>query len=131
MTFSEELRIRRERINQMRKDLERTGMLESDDHCQIAAQELVDKGYRKEIEDVPDTNVGNKSEWISVKERLPENARVYLCRCVIDGNTDYPFFMVLHYILIDENPHFQHECDHGLKVTHWMPIPEPPKGAVE
>lgn len=67
-------------------------------------------------------------KWISVKDRLPEKARDYLCRCVIKDNYDYPFFMVLRYILIDENPHFQHECEDGLRVTHWMPLPELPKG---
>ena len=68
------------------------------------------------------------NNWISVKDRLPEKVTDYLCRCVIKDNFDYPFFMVLRYILIDKNPHFQHECDDGLKVTHWMLIPEPPKG---
>ena len=66
-------------------------------------------------------------EWISVKERLPEKGRDYLCRCIIKDNFDYPFFMVLRYIMIDVIPHFQHECDDGLKVTHWMPNPELPK----
>ena len=63
-------------------------------------------------------------EWISVKERLPEKGVDCLCRCVIKDNIEYPFYMVLRYILIDVNPHFQHECDYGLRVTHWMPIPE-------
>ena len=67
------------------------------------------------------------AEWISVKERLPEKGSDYLCRCIIRDNTEYPFFMVLRYILIDKNPHFQHECNDGLRVTHWIPIPEPPK----
>lgn len=69
-----------------------------------------------------------RGEWVSVKDRLPEKAIDYLCRCVIKDNFDYPFFMVLRYILVDKNPHFQHECDDGLKVTHWIVIPEPPKG---
>lgn len=78
-------------------------------------KKLYNAGYRKQ------------SEWISVDKMLPEKARDYLCRCVIRDNADYPFFMVLRYILIDENPHFQHECDNGLRVSHWMPLPEAPK----
>ena len=65
--------------------------------------------------------------WIPVTERLPEKATEYLCRCVVYNMNDMPFYMVLRYILIDEEPHFQHEKTGGLKVTHWMPIPEPPK----
>ena len=67
------------------------------------------------------------AEWISVSDELPERGIDYLCRCIIKDNTDYPFFMVLRYIMIDVNPHFQHECDDGLRVTHWMPIPELPR----
>lgn len=66
------------------------------------------------------------SKWISVEERLPEypiDKRGYLCRITAH---EYPFYMVLNYILIDKNPHFQHENE-VLKVTHWMPLPEPPR----
>ena len=62
--------------------------------------------------------------WKSVKNELPEKGKEYLCRCNVDGNDEYPFFMVLRYYLVDKNPHFQHECEHGLQVTHWMEIPE-------
>lgn len=62
--------------------------------------------------------------WISVNDQLPERATDYLCRCVIRDNVDYPFYMVLRYILFNKDPHFQHECDNGLRVTHWMHIPE-------
>ena len=59
--------------------------------------------------------------WIPVTDRLPEKATEYLYRCCICEN-DYSFYMVLTYYLFDEDPHFQHECEHGLRVTHWMPI---------
>lgn len=87
-----------------------------DCYARDEAKKLYRAGFRKQ------------SEWISVEERLPEEGKDYLCRCIINRNTEYPFVMVLHYILFDENPHFQHECDDGLKVTHWMPLPEPLKG---
>ena len=65
--------------------------------------------------------------WIPVTERLPDRQGEYICRCCIDGNEWYPFHMVLRYYLVDKKPHFRHECEHGLQVTHWMPLPEPPK----
>ncbi len=71
---------------------------------------------------------GKFTPWIPVSERLPEKCKEYLCLCNIDGHTDFPFYMVLRYYLVDKKPHFQHECAHGLNVTHWMPLPEPPKG---
>lgn len=67
-------------------------------------------------------------KWISVKDRLPNKATEYLCRCIVNDDNTYPFYMVLRYILFDKNPHFQHETKGGMKVSHWMPLPEPPKG---
>lgn len=66
-------------------------------------------------------------KWIPVTERLPEKAADYLCRCTVNDFDDMPFYMVLRYIVYDKNPHFQHETKGGMKVTHWMPLPEPPK----
>ena len=66
-------------------------------------------------------------KWIPVTERLPNNCKEYVCLCNIDWYTGYSFPMVLRYYLIDEKPHFQHESEHGLNVTHWMPLPEPPE----
>lgn len=81
------------------------------------------KGYtmQKLIVNAPTIEV---PRWIPVTARLPEKGNEYLCCCCIDGHTEYPFFMVLRYYLVDEKPHFQHECEHGLKVTHWMEIPK-------
>lgn len=67
-------------------------------------------------------------EWVSVKDRVPEKQQQYLCICNIDGHTEYSFYMILDYYIVDEKPHFQHECEHGLNVTHWMSLPQPPKG---
>ena len=60
--------------------------------------------------------------WISVKDRLPDNSGDYLI--VSDGGvyvdryvSDYMIFMY---------PDQNNEQD--LHVTHWMPLPEPPSG---
>ena len=85
-----------------------------------------------DVEFVADHLIANGvtiQKWIPVTERLPDNCKDHLCLCNIDGHTEYPFAMVLRYYLVDEKPHFQHESEHGLHVTHWMPIPEPPKVA--
>lgn len=86
------------------------------DHCR--AEALYNAGYRKQIE----------GEWISVEERLPDPTKnVLVCKtfrgkpyidigCVKDAETcccasdEFIIKPWLH------------------KLTHWMPLPEPPKG---
>lgn len=69
-------------------------------------------------------------QWIPVTERFPEKCVDYLCLCVLtDDNHVKPFCMVLRYIR-DNEPHFQYELNGSIKVTHWMPLPEPPKEGV-
>ena len=53
-------------------------------------------------------------EWISVKDRLPDTDGEYLC-------TWNGYIGVLIYDR--EQGYFHHN-----KVTHWMPLPELPKG---
>ena len=78
-----------------------------------------------------DNNVGDKlspTEWIPVTERLPKRRMQCVCRYVF-GNDTQGFFQVLDYYAADAQPHFQHELGgSGMRVTHWMPLPEPPKG---
>ena len=60
-------------------------------------------------------------EWISVKDRLPEGGAIVLC------NTDY-FVEVLQW---DERADMwfdQYRSYRKNYVTHWMPLPQPPKG---
>lgn len=72
------------------------------------------------FKDVPDTNVG---EWISVKDRLPEENTEVLIYCKTNRGKEVFF--------VDKIRYFR-----GLpiwqvwreKVTHWMPLPKPPKG---
>ena len=88
------------------------------------ADRLLDNGVTFET----DTNVGSK--WIPVTERLPEKNGEYLCRYVFGDYCEMPFYQALHYYAAGERPHFQHELEGGspkMKVTHWMPLPEPPQ----
>lgn len=74
------------------------------------------------------TNVPNK--WISVEERLPEiNQPVLICafgRSVGEGT--YYGHDGVHHV-------WKMYCVAGTywddEVTHWMPLPEPPKGGIK
>lgn len=66
--------------------------------------------------------------WIPVSERLPDRNGRYLCRYVFNDHYDMSFEQVISYYATDKKPHFQNEGDGlGMKVTHWMPLPEPPR----
>ena len=63
-------------------------------------------------------------EWIPVEERLPEekvNCIVYYKHAYCD-NDDYWAIGICFY----NGEKFQ--MDWSYKVTHWMPLPKPPKG---
>ena len=55
------------------------------------------------------------SEWISVKDRLPEHGQLVL----VCGD----------YWNIEKYPHWSGTFD-CPGVTHWMPLPDPPKEGV-
>ena len=64
--------------------------------------------------------------WILVEERLPEekvNCIVYYKHAYCD-NDDYWAIGICFY----DGEKFQMDCSY--KVTHWMPLPEPPKGGL-
>lgn len=68
-------------------------------------------------------------QWISVEARLPEDeAPVLDYYGFFRENDDLGarFIGTLTFFVFDKNPHWQHEST-GLFVTHWMPLPEPPK----
>ena len=66
-------------------------------------------------------------EWISVKDRLPEDYNNYdYMLCYFEGWDDMFFQRTLEYD-IEEKEWSDHEGNVYNKVTHWMPLPEPPK----
>ena len=80
-------------------------------------------------------------EWISVKDRLPENDGSYLVTLNSFGGRKYinvRWFAkdgeaVDEYELAgQENVWYYHDSEWGYisidSVTHWMPLPQPPKG---
>ena len=71
--------------------------------CLATAKRLRLKGYCKQ-------------EWISVDKRLPERNGRYLTHCNIEGQS---LVCILYYCKVGG-------FNEGT-VTHWMPLPEPPK----
>lgn len=83
---------------------------------------------------VPDTGVTAQdskvveidqfNKWIPVTERLPEKSGDYLGYCgdgyigILPYSTQYKLF----------NTFDGCGTKHAMAVTHWMPLPEPPKG---
>jgi hypothetical protein len=61
-------------------------------------------------------------QWIPVTERLPENDQYALC-VMEDGS-----FRVFQWNYIDWMWNDGNEWWQEKDVTHWMPLPEPPKG---
>jgi hypothetical protein len=80
-------------------------------------------GARKLIAEAPAVNL-----WIHAS-KPPEKDGRYLCRYRFRSCGSMAFIQVLDYYATDPIPHFQHTLgDQNMEVTHWMPLPEPPKG---
>lgn len=63
-------------------------------------------------------------EWISVDDRLPEEK----VNCIVHYKHDYcnnDGYWAIGFCFYDGE---KFRIDLGYKVTHWMPMPEPPKG---
>lgn len=68
-------------------------------------------------------------EWISVKERLPEVLRNWSSEFVIvcHGNSFNDKMGVWMCYMNENEDFFDNEGQRFEGVTHWMPLPEPPK----
>lgn len=66
----------------------------------------------------------SKQEWISVKDRLPEEYETILC---FDGSYVQPSVLLDGEFIEDDKYEGYPICG----VTHWMPLPEAPKGGTE
>ena len=86
----------------------------------------------RSAENAPDINVGNKSEWISVEERLPEITETVLIayKEKWEWETEWTFDVDVGSLDITGREwNTYHDLYEGqeLHITHWMPLPEPPK----
>lgn len=78
------------------------------------------------IKGLPAADVEPRRHWIPRSERMPEVDDYYLCEYHFDGHKKKRITTFFCYAT-DPNPHFQDENHYGLKVTHWMPLPELPE----
>ncbi len=62
-------------------------------------------------------------EWISVEDRLPNNEQRIL---VSDGD----FIVIDEFIEEEDDFYLESGLELVDEVSHWMPLPEPPKGEV-
>jgi hypothetical protein len=72
------------------------------------------------LEEIADHLIANGvtvQEWISVKDRLPEQGQEVI---VYSGGVLKPTVFAYQFW----NKHY----DSWARITHWMPLPEPPKG---
>jgi len=79
------------------------------------------------------------SEWISVKERLPERIDDYIVVVKLKYDWEREYGVVVDVATFNpycENPYIDgcwntfndwYEGQEYIHVTHWMPLPEPPK----
>lgn len=69
--------------------------------------------------------------WISVKERLPEIAKVVIITLRHSKQDTYSAFRAhggWYCFCADEDPkRYVPNGIKGVEITHWMPLPEPPK----
>ena len=93
-----------------------SGMVENENRCKIIADELMQNGVTVQ-------------EWISVKDRLPEEGEYVLC--VLKGFNYGGKIQVCKFVPADkfkDKPYFEHFRNGFPSVTHWMPLPDAPKG---
>lgn len=70
--------------------------------------------------------LGAVMHWVAVSERLPEiNQHVLVLRSSPNVVTTGYIHKYGHWIWSNLNGS-THKADHIYKVTHWMPLPEPP-----
>ena len=63
-------------------------------------------------------------KWISVKDKLPKvSKRVLVC-------DNYGWIFTASYNWYDPDYKWEHSDgeEPGCQITHWMPLPKPPKG---
>ena len=78
-----------------------------------------------ELADYIISNGATVQEWISVNDRLPEFCVSVLARCFYNGKWRT---LVCHTSKEHAGEWYTDEVCQWVKVTHWMPLPEPPEG---
>ena len=87
------------------------------------------------IEIIPAADVAPVQEWISVNDRLPEEDNNYIVTVCDEGCSDgegiwYSTVVVVAEYYKGSWTWYDGGSEYSLEdiVTHWMPLPQPPKG---
>lgn len=94
----------------------------------IELLDIIIQPGQKTLGDIADHLIANGvtvQKWIPVSERLPEKMEWVMCACV-DGEVN-----ILRYDHIMDDWDLFHRPNRCYKkeyVTHWMPLPDVPKG---
>ena len=94
----------------------------------IELLDIIIQPGQKTLGDIADYLISNGvtvQEWISVKDRLPENDQWTLC---FMKDKSFGTFRVFQWNYIDWQWNDGNEWFDEKDVTHWMPMPKPPKG---
>lgn len=105
--------------NSFEKQYEKRGLLTAPH----TAEDLIANGVT-----VTDNNVGGK--WISVKERLPKEEGWYLVYTTPnrEHKSINKAMFCKGYAWGNFEPYWRGAGGHWANVTHWMELPDPPKG---
>lgn len=87
---------------------------------QVAYISGIVQGINKRVKAAPTIDYVPRQQWISVKDRLPENGKMAICK------TDW-FYEIFQWDGKAERWFGSHSIQPKDFVTHWMPLPEPPK----
>ena len=111
----------REKLVEMIKDGIRKGLrAKGDDRLDYSFEDVADHLIRNGV---------TVQEWIPVTDRLPEEGEYVLC--VLKGFNYGGKIQVCKFVPADkfkDKPYFEHFRNGFPSVTHWMPLPHPPKG---
>ena len=76
-----------------------------------------------ELETMPNT-----SAWVSVKDKLPDDEELYLiCTESNFGKINIAYYQPIGDKFSNYEPFWQGKSNRSTRVTHWMPLPEPPE----
>lgn len=85
--------------------------------------------HREYIADLMIAHGVTVQEWISVKDRLPEIDQPCLCFKKRNRHTCYQLGTYLGASFSEDCAAFKSMSHYGcIGATHWMPLPQPPKG---
>lgn len=91
----------------------------------LMTDERILSAYANAIDALQNANGVTVQEWISVKDRLPENGGYVVC---IAKRNPFSRFMQM-VARIEKNGWVNPITEQYIsEVTHWMPLSEPPKG---